>query len=723
MDKGIVMTKILNRSVVTGTIETSDDDELIDVKQIKKGDQLYEKGWKKEEEALYAFWREIYGEDFTFPIFPDTNQQLNDFIEACVGKKRHLYAFTSVDTGKKMTFDEFFQYRDQIAHALKMGGIGQGNHVAICLPGIIESIACMLATIKIGATANPIHPLSSTKELLDAQQITPFDLFITLDQFYSRFHQAVEPKKVVVLKASSLMTKRAKRNLVLERCHSYIQSLGQSQQLKELVKEFQSEEGVERSVDTIKGPTGEELVRVKENGILKTEWDIVEHQISLGKIRWSRKALKELLQILKDMKKSPIPSEEQEKYCYFDAWLEKGKEHQGSIEVPYDPDQIVIITRTSGTTSKPKAVAFHAKALNAMIPQVSKRIDPNLIKPGDRSLLSIPPFPIYSILNQVIMMMCFRVESVMMMNLNPKELGNYIEQYGINIFQGLASHAPIFEKMDQDLSSLKYVVFGASAVPANLLEAVLKNMRQHHFQGRIVIGYGMTETGSCISCTSGIHPPADHVGIPLPDSDIQIRSMDGNFILNDQSHGEVYLNGPCRSEGYYNNPEANRELFRKDARGTTWVKTGDLGYFKDGYLYLEGRIKTMYLVMQNGISSKANTVDIEHEIASLSGVKDVCVVGIPDTTTYNTMVAYICFDQTKDQESILSGLESIQEHCLNHLRVGFSPTMYLGVEQLPISAKSGKVDRALLEKVAQQKAEFPIRGAVKVYRKDQVIKE
>ena len=60
--------------------------------------------------------------------------------------------------------------------------------------------------------------------------------------------------------------------------------------------------------------------------------------------------------------------------------------------------------------------------------------------------------------------------------------------------------------------------------------------------------------------------------------------------------GEIQVKGDNVMLGYYNNPEANAEVFTEDG----WFRTGDVGYLdQDGYIYITGRIKFV-IVLENG---------------------------------------------------------------------------------------------------------------------------
>ena len=96
----------------------------------------------------------------------------------------------------------------------------------------------------------------------------------------------------------------------------------------------------------------------------------------------------------------------------------------------------------------------------------------------------------------------------------------------------------------------------------------------------MIVGYGLTESLATVSCNHLGKPwTVGGVGIPIEGIDIKISD-----------EGEVLLKGPTITIGYYNRDDLTREAFTEDG----YFKTGDLGYLKDGELFLKERIKDLY---------------------------------------------------------------------------------------------------------------------------------
>ena len=177
---------------------------------------------------------------------------------------------------------------------------------------------------------------------------------------------------------------------------------------------------------------------------------------------------------------------------------------------------------------------------------------------------------------------------------------------------------------DADLSSLRHVVCGGSAVPMSLIQAY-----RDHFDVDVVQGWGMTETSPLCALS---WTPADgsdddvvmwraRTGRVLPGVELRICDDDGNEMPWDgQAVGEIEVRGPWITGAYF-----NVETPEKFHDG--WLRTGDVGSVEpNGFVQITDRAKDVIKSGGEWISS----VDLENTLMAHPDVMEAAVVGVPD---------------------------------------------------------------------------------------------
>jgi fatty-acyl-CoA synthase len=173
------------------------------------------------------------------------------------------------------------------------------------------------------------------------------------------------------------------------------------------------------------------------------------------------------------------------------------------------------------------------------------------------------------------------------------------------------------------------VIIGGAALPKGLAQQAMDRGM------RIMGGYGMSETCPIIALAQ-IKPedthagPAHHLdhltrtGFPIPLVQAAIVDPEDRPQPPGPSHtGELVLRSPWLTAGYFKDPQRSRELWRGD-----WLHTGDLAYQdSEGYLRITDRLKDVIKIGGEWISS----IELENALTQHPAVKEVAVVGVPDT--------------------------------------------------------------------------------------------
>ncbi|MEM8922779.1 MAG: long-chain fatty acid--CoA ligase [Actinomycetota bacterium] len=182
----------------------------------------------------------------------------------------------------------------------------------------------------------------------------------------------------------------------------------------------------------------------------------------------------------------------------------------------------------------------------------------------------------------------------------------------------------LHNRPDADLSSLRGVVCGGSAVPRSLIEGFDKV-----FQVPVVQAWGMTETSplAAIAHVPKNTDPADamnwreRTGRPLPGVEMRIVGDDGEVLpMDGEAQGEIQIRGPWITSKYY--LDDTDEKFQDG-----WLRTGDVGSMEpNGFIQISDRAKDVIKSGGEWISS----VDLENTLMAHPSVLEAAVVGVPD---------------------------------------------------------------------------------------------
>lgn len=211
-------------------------------------------------------------------------------------------------------------------------------------------------------------------------------------------------------------------------------------------------------------------------------------------------------------------------------------------------------------------------------------------------------------------------------------------------------------------------------------------------------GYGLTETSPVLSVNPLSAPKAGSVGPPIPGIEINIADVDDDEI------GEIWVRGPSVMQGYWQNPHATEKAFEKG-----WFKTGDLGKIdEDGYLHIVGRLKDLIVT---SAGKKVHPDEIEHALKNIHGVKEFCVIGLPDKSGLGEEVVVVAVpaDGASKDEIVASIAKATKDlPSYQHVsRVEFYPGDLPKTSTLKV--QRGKVREYFLSQMKLTRAEEPSR--------------
>lgn len=232
-----------------------------------------------------------------------------------------------------------------------------------------------------------------------------------------------------------------------------------------------------------------------------------------------------------------------------------------------------------------------------------------------------------------------------------------------------------------NLSSLRFVLCGSSDAPKELLDDIHERMGTEVYEG-----YGLTEGGPIVLSSRKGLSRLGSAGIPVPGCSIQIVDDKENQVPTDKV-GELWVNNPGVTNGYWNLPEVSKERITEDG----WLKTRDLAYQdKDGFVYIVGRKDDMI----NIGGENAYPKEIENLLLKHEGIKDVCVLGIPNELKGQVPIAFVVKNATLTEEEI-------KTFFINNGPAYAHPRHVFFLDELPLTGP-GKVNRVALKKKLDQ---------------------
>ncbi len=231
-------------------------------------------------------------------------------------------------------------------------------------------------------------------------------------------------------------------------------------------------------------------------------------------------------------------------------------------------------------------------------------------------------------------------------------------------------HRFIKEGKTRDLAKLRCLLLGGAKANQSLVERVLKEGIP------LYTTYGLTEASSQVATATpeevGKYPGT--VGYPIEGVEVKI--------LGEKSEiGDILIKGPTIMKGYYKEEQETAESF-KDG----WFITGDLGRLEGGRLFTFGRRGDLIICGGENIYP----AEIESCLQKLEGVKEVCVVGVPDEE-WGEVVGLAVVPESGTEN--LEQLKQLAVDMVSKELGGFKrPRKFVFMEKLPKTA-SGKVKR------------------------------
>ena len=297
------------------------------------------------------------------------------------------------------------------------------------------------------------------------------------------------------------------------------------------------------------------------------------------------------------------------------------------------PDADAVLAFSSGTTGLPKAVRHTHHSLQAAVGHWREAMG---LTARDRIQIATPPSHILGLLNIMtalqtgVWMRLHRRFDVDRMLQHIQDDRITVEMAVAPIALAIASN-PHLESYD--LSSLRFIMWGATPVSASVAETVTRRTGVGW-----VPAYGTTEL-PVIACNPLDGARLDSVGRPVPGVQVRVVSLQTGEQVGPGEVGEIQARADSLMAGYL--PcEATRDVLCDG-----WYRTGDVGYLDaGGWLRITDRSKEMIKVRGFQVAP----AEIEAVLHGHPAVEDCAVFGVPDGADGESVVAAVATREPVD---------------------------------------------------------------------------
>lgn len=400
--------------------------------------------------------------------------------------------------------------------------------------------------------------------------------------------------------------------------------------------------------------------------------------------------------VLVDNSNGRVNAEELQATIPYREVQENGDNGQQSIDQSLlDPNDVVNIQFTSGTTSMPKASQLsHRNILN----------NGNSI--GDRMLLTpddvvVCPPPLFHCFGCILGYMATATHGSAIVfpseSFDPLLTLRAVQEYRATALYGVPTmflaELELLAKGTVErkgLERLRTGIAAGSSIPAELMRKLHRELNLT----QLTICYGMTETSPVSAMTTTDDPMEkriETVGRLLPHVKAKVVDpLDHSRILNVGERGELAVAGYLLMKGYYGDKARTDEVLFPDEHGEMWMHTGDEASIdEDGYVTITGRIKD--LIIRGG--ENIHPLEIESCLLSHPSILEVSVVGTPDERYGEVVGAFVV---RRDPALKVEDVQNwVRERLSNHL----VPKYVFWVDDFPKTA-SGKHQKFKLRQMS-----------------------
>ncbi len=297
------------------------------------------------------------------------------------------------------------------------------------------------------------------------------------------------------------------------------------------------------------------------------------------------------------------------------------------------PDDLCIISYTSGTTGQPKGCMHsHRTLMHTLVASMQW-----FGTTQDAVMLAVLPFSHVTGMQGSMNGPIFTGSTTVLLPVWDRDVAaRLIQRYRVTAWTGVPAIIADFlrhPRLDSlDLSSINRVSGGGAAMPEATARRLFERCGLTYVEG-----YGLTETAAPTHLNPPQRAKQQRLGIPIYDTDARVVDPDSLNELPQGELGEIVVSGPQVFLGYWNNADETRAAFL-DLDGKRFFRTGDIGRVdEEGYFELVDRLKRMINVGGN----KIWPAEIEASMGRHPAIHEVCVIAANSRLRGETIKALV----------------------------------------------------------------------------------
>lgn len=370
----------------------------------------------------------------------------------------------------------------------------------------------------------------------------------------------------------------------------------------------------------------------------------------------------------------------------------------GKLDIKKNPDDLLFIASTGGSTGEPKSVMLSDNNFNYAVHQYLNSDLKYNAKDTWLRLWSL--FSASAAVSNNHLPLCAGMQMII------REFPLNINDFDKMIIEEHPDHLILIPQLldvldksellkNKDLSNIKTAGCGGLGITEQFEKNVSKFFKDHHINAFLGYGWGCTESYTLGSIRSNFDTAK-----PTTAGAVHIDTIVSAFdpeTLEEKGYGEegeLCIKNVKQMLGYYQDEEMTNDVLKKHEDGSIWLHTKDLGSVSsDGLVTVKGRMTRTIFVFP---TAKIYPAELENMIAKIPGVDDILIGEMPDKEHegFGMPVAFVIPKEGISNDEVNDNIMSI---CLAYLPEYAIPKNIYFLNEFPMT-KVGKKDVRTLEK-------------------------